>query len=167
MRKCFGNCKCWTHDWWFLLQYSNPSADRSFCLPLLGPNPVTAHCSVIQSQHALADSLWLLLVSGSFCEANQTSGYKASWPWYFHVRLGTWDQNLELGEEEAEWGQELWKCLWEWYTPFHSGINLAYPSPLHSGCNLYVQNIPQFLKCTCVWLLQLLCKIGKIIHLIL
>lgn len=42
-----------------------------YYLRLLGPNPVTQLTALfIQSQHALADSLWLLLASGSFSEAN-------------------------------------------------------------------------------------------------
>lgn len=38
----------------------------------------------LQLQHVPVDSLWLLLASGSFLEANQTSRCKAHWPWDFH-----------------------------------------------------------------------------------
>lgn len=42
-----------------------------YCLRLLGPNPVTQLTALfVQSQRALADSLWLFLASGSFSEAN-------------------------------------------------------------------------------------------------
>lgn len=48
----------------------------------------------LQLQHAPVDSLWLLLASGSFSEANQTSGCKAHWLRYFH--------------EVRFWGPKFW-----------------------------------------------------------
>lgn len=49
-----------------------------YCLRLLGPDPVTQLTAVfIQSQHALADSLWLLLASEVSLKPTQISGYKA------------------------------------------------------------------------------------------
>lgn len=161
-----GIVKCQTNDWWFLLCYSNHSAYGLHCLPLLGPYPIIAHCS---APHALADSLWLLLDSGSFSEVKQTSGCRACWLWYFHVRLASWDQNVGGGERlwrgEGTLGNGsrrgmLSFILW-WMPP------AAYPQPLHSGSILYVHNILQFLKCTFIWLSPLFCEVGRIINLIL